>query len=429
MWLLVLWVQFAAAFCGTYVAVGDDAPTNEGSKVAIVRQGGVSTLTMSNDVHGSVSDFAMVIPVPELVVEAALKVVDPEIFSKIDGYSAARLVSYTCADFAPREGDSDTDSDTDSDADYDTGGTVVEGEYIVGEYDVVVLSSSESTSLVSWLQNNGYNVPSESVTVLGEYIDAGSYFVAAQVRPDAGVVDGDTLSPLQISYADTTGVLPIRLGTLNSAGEQDLTIFGINDPADGKLAIANYPDATLETNCMLPEDQSLGEWVDAQIDAALPVTGDAHWVTEFAWENGGCDPCTPDGELTEVDLTSLGFVPDPHYGYAYTFTRLHTRYTPEQVTQDLVLYPSGIRADTQLRYIDYNHELEQLFRVCGVGWVEDGGSCDFDDDEADGDTAAGDDPALGDTATACGCGGEGGPAVMAGALLVAMAARRRRALR
>lgn len=424
-------VSQASAFCGTFVSTGEDAPTNAGSQVAVVRQGGVTTLTMANDVHGTVADFAMVIPVPEVLPEDAIHVVDPAIFAHVDGYSAPRLVAYTCDDFADSGDLSDTaamDQGGGGGEDGDTG-VSVEAQYVVGEYTVVILSASESGSLVGWLQSNGYSVPSESVALLGQYIEGGSYFLAAKVSADAGVADGDTLSPLQLRYADTAGSLPIRLGTLNSAGVQDLTIYALSNSADGSLAIANYPESTIETDCMLPEGVEFGAHVDAVRDAALPTTGQAHWINEYTWDNGACDPCTPDGTLTEEDIVSLGFVPDSHYGYAYTFTRLRVRYTPEQATQDLVLYNTGLTEATQLRYIQYLHELEDRFEVCGVGMTADPGSCaDELDDSGDGlgaDDTGGDDIFAGG---ACGCdaaGGLGAGALVAG-LGLALAARRRR---
>ncbi|GDX83525.1 hypothetical protein LBMAG42_53360 [Deltaproteobacteria bacterium] len=433
MLLFPLLVAQAHAFCGTFVAT-DDAPTNAGSQVAIVKQAGITTLTMANDVNGSVADFALVIPVPEVIQESALHVVDPAIFAHIDGYSAARLVAYECEDFWNDQGDTsgDTGDTTDTDTDSDDTGVVIEGQYVVGEYDIVVLSASESTSLVAWLQSHGYNVPSESQALLNEYIAGGSYFLAAQVRADAGIEAGDVLSPLQVAYTDTAGSLPIRLGTLNSAGSQDLTIFSLTDSGNGTLAISNYPEAKVETDCMLPEGTSFGDHVDATLNAAFPADGQAHWVTEYSWDNGNCDPCTPDGTLTEEDLASLGFVPDYHYGYGYNFTRLHIRYTPEQASQDLVLYSTGIATNTQLRYIEYNHELEDMFPICGLGMVNDPGSCpDTGEGGEAGDGSETGDPA--DTASSilaggdgCGCEGGGAAGVLGGLVLLTMAGRVRR---
>lgn len=424
MLLLPLLASSAHAFCGTFVSTGADAPTNAGSQIAIVKQGGITTLTMSNDIHGSIADFALVIPVPEAIPESALHVVDPAIFAHIDGYSAARLVAYTCDDFWDQQSDTASDSGDTADTDVDSG-VVVEGQYVVGEYDVVVLSASESTSLLVWLQSHGYNVPSDSQALLGEYIAGGSYFLAAQVRADAGVEDGDTLSPLQISYTDTAGTLPIRLGTLNSSGTQDLTIFSLTDYGSGSLAIANYPESTVETDCMLPEGASFGDHVDATLDAALPITGEAHWVSEYIWDNGNCDPCTPGGELTEEDMASMGFIPDEKYGYAYTFTRLHMRYTPAQATQDLVLY--GAQSGTkQLRYIEYNEQLEDRFQVCGLGFVDDPGTCEEDtNDTAGSDTGEETGDASGPHHEG-GCGCANGGASVAVLSLFAAGMRRRK---
>ena len=424
--LLSLLIPAASAFCGTFVSVGDDAPTNSGSYVSVVQQAGLTTLTMANDIHGSVGDFAMVIPVPSVLPEESIHVVDPAVFDHLIGYSAARLVSYDCEDF-----EVDTADYADSGADGGGGGeedtaTVVEAQYVVGEYNVVILSASESSSLLTWLQNNGYTVPAASAELLAEYIAGGSYFLAAQVRADAGVVDGDRLSPLQLIYADTGGSLPIRLGTLNSPGAQDLTIFGATDLGAGQLAIANYPPSTIETDCMLPTDTNFGEYVDGVIDAALPTTGEAHWITEYAWDNGNCDPCTPDGTLTETDLASMGFTPDYHYGYAYTFTRLHIRYTPEQATQDLVLYAGASTGSKQLRYIEYNPLLEDRFPVCGQGYVDDPGSCD----DTAGSTDSGSDDVWTPTGARpeCGCGaGAAGAGLVWLAVVGGLTSRRRRA--
>ena len=79
------------------------------------------------------------------------------------------------------------------------------------------------------------------------------------------------------------------------------------------------------------------------------------------------------------DLASLGF--DGGEGMmageaSYYFTRLRMRYTPEQATEDLTLYVSGITNNNQQRYIQYASYLEALYPVCVTGWVEeDPGSC------------------------------------------------------
>ena len=94
----------AQAFCGAYVGSVDDGPlSNHSSKVILARDGLRTTLTLSNDIQGSASDFAMLIPVPSLE-EQDVRVLDPTVVEAVERYSSPRLVSYTCEDFyvAPR---------------------------------------------------------------------------------------------------------------------------------------------------------------------------------------------------------------------------------------------------------------------------------------------------------------------------------------
>ena len=89
----------ADAFCGTYVGgVGADFYNNY-SQLAVVRDNNQTTLTIVNDVEGAFDSFALVIPVPEVIPEDKVKVLEPELFDRLDAYSQPRLVTYTCEDF------------------------------------------------------------------------------------------------------------------------------------------------------------------------------------------------------------------------------------------------------------------------------------------------------------------------------------------
>ena len=101
---------------------------------------------------------------------------------------------------------------------------------------------------------------------------------------------------------------------------------------------------------------------------------------------GGCDPCSgtpPNGD----DLISLGLNENYIHTSDYFFTRIHTRYTAEQATEELMLYNNNLFDQEQNRYIEYKPELEDRFPVCGIGMVDDPGSCDDapDDDIPDND--------------------------------------------
>ena len=70
----------AFAFCGFYVAKADATLFNESSQVILARKGRKVTVTMSNDFKGNVSDFAMVVPVPVVLKEEDIRVVNSSLF-------------------------------------------------------------------------------------------------------------------------------------------------------------------------------------------------------------------------------------------------------------------------------------------------------------------------------------------------------------
>jgi hypothetical protein len=383
----------ASAFCGTYVGGPDAALFNRASKIIVTRQEDSTTLTLANDLVGDVTDFALVVPVPEVLSAEDVRVVAPELFTRLDAYSSPRLVSYTCDDFA------NDWSDTGA-VDQDSGGgggggeaegVTVEASFSEGEYDIVILSATESSSLLTWLDTNGYAVSETAGELLQEYIDAGAYFFAAKVSLTALPEEATFLSPLQLRYSDAVFSLPVRLGTANAEDEQDLILFVMGD--EGQTHISNYPEAKVEDECLFDEAafESFGAFYDGRFVKALDDVGRdrASWVLEYAWDPGSCDPCSGEPLDTEV-IEELGWVGD--WGSA-TFTRLHLRYGPGAVDQDLVLYGSNIRDQEQLRYVLYDEALEDRFPRCIDGWVDDPGSCDEpneDDDDDVIDDGAGD---------------------------------------
>jgi len=411
-WLLLASLAPSAhAFCGTYVASAGNDVYNSASEVAIVRQGTTTTLSVSNDVVGDPDAFAMLVPVPEVLDARDIHVLDPADFDLLRTYSMPRLVKYSCGEFAPtyshpcpwmevscEDWFNDTITATSSSGTGSSGGTSgggtggggvdveVEAEYIVGEYLISVLSADESTSLLSWLDARGYAIDSDKADLLQEYIDAGSYFLAAEVHEDAGVEDGQMLSPLQLRYESNVFGLPIRIGTSSSQGSQDLIIYTLTEPSSGRVGIANYPEFAVEDECMwIQSDETFDEFYAERFTEGYDYEPGADWVTEYGWllvwEQPKCDPCTGPPPETQ-EMANLGFRNNPDDPGFY-FSRLHMRYTPDEATQDIVFYLSGLRNNTQARYILYFDQLEDRFPVCTEGWAPDPNTCVFVDPYAD----------------------------------------------
>lgn len=372
--LLALISPEASAFCGTYVGGPGVDLYNHASQIVITRRGTQTTLTMANDYEGSPTDFAMLVPIPEVLSEADVAVIEDATIASVADWSGPRLVSYVCDDFQWDSGIalySEVDS---SDSGNSVGGESlessvnVEANFAVGQYDIVILSAEESGDLLTWLDQNGYSVSADTSDVLQEYIDADTFFLAAKVQLDSseGV---PWLSPLRISYESSVFSLPIKLGTVNSPGVQDLFIYAF---AEGEVGIQNYPQLEVEDECLW-QDQGdpFGEFYEGIFDAAYAEAEDAGWLPEYVWSPYGCDPCSSTPPSPEV-LAELG-VQDDWYPL---FTRIHMRYSPDQVGADLILYDSNMWNSDQMRYIEYEDYLEDRYPICGEGWAETPGTCD-----------------------------------------------------
>ena len=102
-WLIVLatltlFVALAAppanAFCGFYVGKADADLCNEASQVILVRRDGKTVISMANDYRGALTEFALVVPVPQVLERSQIHIGERELFERIDAYSAPRLAEY-----------------------------------------------------------------------------------------------------------------------------------------------------------------------------------------------------------------------------------------------------------------------------------------------------------------------------------------------
>ncbi len=445
--LITLFVGQAHAFCGAYVGGADSDLSNGASRMAIVRQGDRTVLTLLNDVQGADTDFGLLIPVPESISADDVTVVDAAILADLDRYSAPRLVEYTCENLydtglvATPTTSSSTSSGcggttyTSDDVSYESQRTLtgtqfgmdsadvyVKEVFTVGEYDATILRAESEEGLDWWLDRNGFVVDQGLDSVLADYVEEDSWFLALQVTTDVDE-EADTgvpaeseetwLSALQITYESQAFSLPIRLGTASSEGEQDLLLFFLTNYIDGQVHVSNYDEATIEDECLVDATgEAFGTWYGDEFP-----TG-ATWTVEFGWGAGKCDPC-PDDVVTGLSdgmVQGVGFTGGALDAY---FTRLHLRYTPDAIDQDLSLYASGITDNVQQRYIVHSRDMESNWPICGEGWAEEPGSCATEIQGRSGDIETSE-----ESATGTGCAALGLTPLMGFALLAAAVRRR-----
>lgn len=147
--------RIAAAFCGFYVAGGDQKMFNDATQVVLMRMGTRTVLAMQNNYKGPPEAFAMVVPVPVVLKEGDVKTLAKDIFARVEQMGAPRLVEYweqdPCrvlqyeADMAVRT--TALAAPPPPSATAEGLGVTIEAQFTVGEYQVVILSAKDSTGL------------------------------------------------------------------------------------------------------------------------------------------------------------------------------------------------------------------------------------------------------------------------------------------
>jgi hypothetical protein len=357
----------AGAFCGFYVAKADAKLFNKSSKVVLARDGQTTAITMASDYEGEPKEFAVVIPVPTFIERKQIGVVEMKTIDHLDAFTAPRLVEYHDADpCAPqvlafsggkRFGTMPA-SATLADARYR--GVTVEANYDVGEYDVSILSANESDGLVNWLNDNGYKIPSGADAVLGSYIKQKMRFFVAKVNLERMTVLGNGyLRPLQVRYETAKFMLPLRLGTVNASGPQDLIVYALT--RNGRVETANYRTVRLPSDVDVPlyVKQEFGPFYKAMFERSVERENMRAVFVEYAWDLGWCDPCAADPmsnkELVELGARWIGSDDATPFrqgqGANAYVTRLHVRYDAKTFPEDLVLMETGDRSNFQGRYV------------------------------------------------------------------------------
>jgi MYXO-CTERM domain-containing protein len=362
----------ADAFCGFYVSGADAKLTNNATQVVLMRDGTRTVLSMQNNYQGPPQDFAMVVPVPVVLQKENVKTLSREVFDHVDKLTAPRLVEYWEQDPCPKPVRMYADGFGGGPGVMRKGAAPppmasaapmvkIEAQFSVGEYDVVVLSATDSTALDTWLRQNNYKIPAGAEPYLRPYVQMGMKFFVAKVNvakvrferigngPEQAI-----LSPLRFHYDSDAFNLPIRLGLINSGGTQDLVVTIL---ARGqRYEVANYDNVAIPTNIDVSDATrgEFGAFYTTLFDQTLAKHPRAV-VTEYSWQTTSCDPCpTPPLEASELmtlgadSLPSIAPPPPPGGGAPivappipfgalndFVVTRLHARYSKDALGDDL----------------------------------------------------------------------------------------------
>ena len=321
---------------------------------------------MANDFQGDVEDFAIVIPVPTFIEREQINVADRALIEHLDAYTAPRLVEYHDQDpcvrheYLKRSQMSDAASPSVFEF-AEAGrslGVTIEASYTVGEYDILILSATESSGLIEWLDDNDYKLPRGAKRVVDSYLRQDMRFFVARVNlKEQAKLGYSYLRPIQVAYESNRFMLPIRLGTLNARGKQELFVYALT--RTGRVETTNYRTVKLPSNNEVPEfvQHEFADFYRAMFEQQTIRENERAVFLEYAWDMAWCDPCAAD-PLSADELRRLGvfWANDqgriaPSGAQNVFVTRLHVRYDREHFPEDLVFQETGDRQNYQGRYV------------------------------------------------------------------------------
>jgi hypothetical protein len=392
----------AYAFCGFFVGKADSTLFNEASKVIMVRSEDKTVISMANDYRGDLKEFAIVVPVPQVLQRGQINVGDPKLFDRIDAYSAPRLAEYFDSNPCDRRKMLEMAMRSSAVAPASAApqrdkalGVTVEAQYTVGEYDIVILSAKESDGLETWLQQSGYKIPRGASAALKPYIRQNLKFFVAKVNLKEQAKTGNTyLRPLQFAFESEKFMLPIRLGMVNASGPQDLIVFMLTK--GGRVESTNYRTVKLPANMDVPGyiKGDFARFYKSLFNEQAKKEEYRVAFTEYFWDMSWCDPCAADplspqelkaagvfwldSDDTPPIAPAIGGSPTPGAPPAVArprpisptnaqpvmLTRLHVRYSRQTFPEDLMFQETKDRQNFQTRYVIRNP------------WKGDGTACE-----------------------------------------------------
>jgi hypothetical protein len=350
--VLLLWHACADACGGGFARRKPDGSValtyNDAWRAALMRVGQRTVLSLQNSYQGPPEDFALVVPVPVVLERANVRTLPAGLFERIDRLSSPRLFELFEEDpceAALESAEDGKEGGTGTRAKGPEGSSgaprvKVEAEFSVDEYDVVILSATESTALEHWLLDNGYGIPPGAEPYLRPYVVGGSKFFVAKVNASRVKFRWGRalLSPLRFDYETPTFTLPTRLGLVNSSGVQDLVVYVLGA---GRYEPSNYENVFIPTNLAIREEAAAAfdSFYASLFDRTAARAGVV--VTEYAAPASKCELC-PDGAapLSADDLSLLGADVATAPPEGLVLTRLHARYGKETLGEDLVFRPA-----------------------------------------------------------------------------------------
>jgi MYXO-CTERM domain-containing protein len=159
------------------------------------------------------------------------------------------------------------------------GGVTVEAEGVVGSFEWTVISLDPdlvepADVAVTWLNDNGYDVPNGAPVLLSPYLEDGLFLLALKLTKGA---DAGSIRPIMLTYEATRPSIPIKLTAVAANEDMGVMAWVL---ADSRAVPQNYLSLELNEARINWFNASLN-YNDVVIEAANEAQGQG-FVTELA---------------------------------------------------------------------------------------------------------------------------------------------------
>ena len=292
-WAASAWLPSAALACGGFFC-NRAQPVNQAAEGIIFADNGDGTVTAVIQIkyQGPSQSFSWLLPISSVPkADSDIGVASDLAFQRLQAatnpnYSLTTTIEGTCLqnnfNGVPQSASGGTTASPTLNAGPSGNGVTVEASGVVGAFEWTVISLDKSTAnpadvAVSWLKDNGYDVPSIGPEKLGPYLEAGLYLLALKLTKGA---DTGSIRPIVLTYEGTQASIPVKL-----------TAVAANDDMGVLAWVLGKSRAVPQNYLSLELNEARINWFNASsnynsvvIDAANDAGGQG-FVTEFAGPN------------------------------------------------------------------------------------------------------------------------------------------------
>jgi hypothetical protein len=328
-WLPVLLIFISLARLwsdGGYVSKTESVAISADQRAILIKNSNEISMTFSTGYSGDGEDFGWIIPTPippsiEDVSEASENVkfafeVLQEDTAPVVPRSRSVVDAWLGFQFA--EAAEDTRSPR----------VLLYGTVVLEHYEVSVVTATDTSALLEWLQTNKYQVNPGTRNVLEFYVKRNWSFVAVKLNPsEQRQYENEFLTPLIIKYQYDQLIFPLYISSISTTGKVKLTLFVLTEST---VESSNFSTKQLQYEKAPGIIENPQEYVENCISRTIGPEGNG---LALIWSGNYQKSYEEEGKRVLGELMKTPF----QSGQEVYLTRLESRMGPAAMIEDIYL--------------------------------------------------------------------------------------------